>query len=176
MTQHNPAYEVTDQTEVRGVDIYIKNCMTEYEMERFKQRAKKFLDAVENAKSGIHSYPVDSLYAYGNLRRIGARMKVSDDPLGNGIVVGNIDGFSVEAIRPVHGEGEETYIRFQENEAKTDFEIEITGIDTDQLDAVEGDMPEHATVENDLDEMLYRKFAEGYHVDFDDVTVRQFDQ
>lgn len=91
------------------IDVHVNDRMTDGEMDRFKERAKKLLGQVE---ARISTYPIDYLRAYGSQRRIGIRMSPGNDPLGNGIITGNFDGFDVEAVKPV--DHETVYIRFQE--------------------------------------------------------------
>lgn len=97
-----------DEETLRDKPVYIKKPMTGDGMRLFLERAEQLLDEIDG-------YPVDCLQAYRHGGRVGVRVKPGHDPLINGIITGNVEGFQVEAVRPVDSGC--VYIRFQ----KTDY-------------------------------------------------------
>jgi len=104
-----PYWKETQTVEHDGIPVYVNNRMTEYEANRWRARADKLLSELRDQ---LADYEIESLAAYGSARRIGVRLARQHDPLGNGIMVGNVDGFDVEAVSPI--DHETAYIRFQE--------------------------------------------------------------
>ena len=100
-------YDETDTLEVCGVKTGVNSRMTEYEMERFRDRAEALLEELDG-------YEVSRLVAYGSQRRAGVFVDPGHDPLGNGILTGNVEGFETEAVQPVSTT--EVFIRFQQAE------------------------------------------------------------
>jgi len=92
-------------------NVHVNRRMTEYESRRFKYKADRLLSVLDEPMRD--SYTVHRWVAYGNHSRIGAVMSNDRDPLGNGILVGNFENFSVEAIDPI--DTEKVLIRFNYN-------------------------------------------------------------
>lgn len=120
----------SSETSLLGIPVTVKEPMTRYEMQQDLERAENLLDELEG-------YPVDRIVAYGSQGRIGVYAKPGHDPLYNGIIVANIDGFRVDAIRPK--DNETVYIRFQDSEVyERQEEIRREQEQSDEVDRGEG--------------------------------------
>lgn len=92
----------------KDYSVHVNNRMTEYESRRFKAKADRLLDVLDTHFR--RNYNIERLVAYGHAKRIGAYMSIDNDPLNNGLIVGNFEDFEVEAVNPV--DTDTVYIRF----------------------------------------------------------------
>jgi hypothetical protein len=111
-------YSHNESETLRGHTVYAANRITDHEMWKDLKLADRLLDAIDpEAPTRKYKYGIEHICAYGSQQRIGVRMEVENDPLGNGIITSGFEGFDVEAIKPV-GYGD-VYIRFQPSERGT---------------------------------------------------------
>ena len=96
--------------EYRERPVYPNNRMTEYEARRFKFKVDKLLETLDKPLRDKHS--INGFVAYGKHSLIGAFMEVGNDPLGNGIIVGNFEEFDTNAVNSSSSPGE-VFIRFE---------------------------------------------------------------
>lgn len=104
-----PYWEPTQSIEHDDISVDVNRRMTEYEASKWRDRADRLLEELRN---GLPDYEIEHLVAYGSSRRIGVRLGRTDDPLRNGIMTGNVEGFDVEAVSPVNHDT--VFVRFQE--------------------------------------------------------------
>jgi hypothetical protein len=123
-------YSHNDSETLRGHTVYAANRMTDYEMWRDLKLADRLLDAID-PEAPTRKYGIEHICAYGSQQRIGVRMEVGNDPLGNGIITSGFEGFDVEAIKPV-GYGD-VYVRFQPSERGTEESNESNESDSHEL-------------------------------------------
>lgn len=98
-------YRCGDVEDLADKPVYVTDRMTDDDMRRFLDRAERLLNELDG-------YPVDSIHAYGSLGRVGVRVKPGHDPLRNGVITETVEGFRVEAVKPISTEW--VYIRFQD--------------------------------------------------------------
>lgn len=96
---------------IDDTDVLIHNRMTLDEWQREKERIPRLL---EELSEHVSTWAIEIVAAYASQRRVGVRFTKTHDPLGNGVLVGNIQGWTVEAVNPCGID--EVYIRFQEAE------------------------------------------------------------
>jgi len=104
----NPYWQASEpEIEHKNTPVSVHRRMTQYEVSRFRDKADELLSAVSNRGK----YEVVRLHAYGHAHRIGAKLKINRDPLHNGVITTNIDGFAVESVKPTK-EYDHVCIRF----------------------------------------------------------------
>ena len=103
-------YGVSDIIECAGPPVDVHDRMTKDEVERDLIRVGLLDNQLQELNVTVQQYGL-----HGKLRRVSAVLKPGHDPLRNGILVGNVDGFSVEAVQPDRGGPSAVGIRFQGN-------------------------------------------------------------
>jgi hypothetical protein len=102
-------YAETDIIDRDGPPIHVRNRMTRDEVDRDLSRVDRLDEQLQELSVTIRRYGI-----HGQLRRVSAVLTLDYDPLENGILVGNVEGFSVESVQPDCGTST-IGIRFQED-------------------------------------------------------------
>jgi hypothetical protein len=119
-------YSEQDSIERSGPTAYLQSRMTKDEVERDLER-------VDRLQRELSDTTVVNYYLYGQLRRVGALIEIGHDPLHNGFIASNVDGFSVDAVKPRNSD--RVFVRFQENKDSEDIGFQSRcGIEPDGPD------------------------------------------
>ncbi|SEO97137.1 hypothetical protein SAMN05216388_102521 [Halorientalis persicus] len=116
-------YEQQDVIERAGPVALINSRMT-------KDEVKRDLDRVDRLQQALDDATVANFYLYGQLRRVGALIEIGHDPLNNGFIASNVEGFTVDAVNPRNSD--QVFVRFQENKDSDGVEFQSRcGIEPD---------------------------------------------
>lgn len=103
--------DMNESFEINGFRAVTTCRMTSWELEREQERARRLLAELPSTAE------VGTIHLHRMCSRIAVSVEKGDDPLDNGILVGNMDGWSVESIDPL-GRRFSVRIRFVEEDTE----------------------------------------------------------